>query len=112
MNIAIRIPDIDVREMMKLGFAKSVLKIWVQKTVGVITVMIALRVILWIIESEKKCNIYYIQIMVKSYCVKEKRQSDCVPGSETYVRATNGRLMMKCKCISCSITKTKFVKGN
>ena len=50
--------------------------------------------------------------MVKSYCVKEKRQSDCVPGSETYVRATNGRLMMKYKCISCGITKTKFVKGN
>ena len=43
--------------------------------------------------------------MVKSYCVKEKRQTDCVPGSETTVRAKNGRLMMKCKCASCGITR-------
>ena len=50
--------------------------------------------------------------MAKSYCVKEKRQTDCVPGSETTVRAKNGRLMMKCKCASCGITKTKFMKGN
>ena len=49
--------------------------------------------------------------MVKSYCVKEKRQTDCVPGSETTVRAKSGWLMMKCKCASCGITKTKFVKG-
>ena len=50
--------------------------------------------------------------MVKSYCVKEKRITDCVPGSERFVIAKNGRLMMKCKCSSCGITKTKFVKGN
>ena len=29
VNIVIRIPDMNVRNMMKLGFAKSVLKIWV-----------------------------------------------------------------------------------
>ena len=50
--------------------------------------------------------------MVKSYCVKEKRITDCVPGSERFVRAKNGRLMMKCQCASCGITKTKFVKNN
>lgn len=31
--------------------------------------------------------------MVKSYCVKEKRQTDCIPGSKTTVRAKNGRLI-------------------
>ena len=43
--------------------------------------------------------------MVKSYCVKEKKVTECVPGSERFVRAKNGRMMMKCQCISCGITK-------
>ena len=50
--------------------------------------------------------------MVKSYCVKEKKQTECVTGSEKYVKTKNGRTMMKCKCASCGITKTKFVKSN
>ena len=49
--------------------------------------------------------------MVKSYCIKEKKITDCVSGSEKYVKAKNGRLMLKCKCSSCGITKTKFVKS-
>ena len=49
--------------------------------------------------------------MVKPYCVKEKRQTDYVPGNETTVKGKNDRLMLKCKCASCGITKTKFVKG-
>ena len=48
--------------------------------------------------------------MVKSYCVKQKKQTNCVPGSERSVKANNGRMMMKCKCNECGITKTKFVK--
>ena len=44
--------------------------------------------------------------MVKSHCVKEKKQTECVPGSERY-----GRTMMKCECVSCGITKSKFVKS-
>ena len=49
--------------------------------------------------------------MVKSYCVKEKKQTECVPGSERYVKTENGRTMMKCTCASCGITKAKFVKS-
>ena len=48
--------------------------------------------------------------MVKSYCVKDKKVTECVPGSERFVKAKNGRLMMKCKCAICGIFKTKFVK--
>ena len=48
--------------------------------------------------------------MVKSYCVKQKKVTLCVPGSERYVKAENGRTMMKCTCAECGITKTKFVK--
>ena len=47
--------------------------------------------------------------MVKSYCVREKRVTDCIPGSEHTVQTKNGRLMLKCICKSCGITKTRFV---
>ena len=49
--------------------------------------------------------------MVKSYCVKEKIQTECVPGSEQYVITKNARTMMKCQCASCGIIKAKFVKN-
>ena len=45
-----------------------------------------------------------------SYCVKQKKQTECVPGSERVVKAENGRSMMKCTCAECGIAKTKFVK--
>jgi len=48
--------------------------------------------------------------MVKSYCVKEKKQTNSVPGSEHYVRTKNGRLMLKSICSNCRITKSQFVK--
>lgn len=48
---------------------------------------------------------------MRSYCVKQRKQTECVPGSETYVTTRNGRKMMKCKYAECGITKTKFVKG-
>ena len=49
--------------------------------------------------------------MVKTYCVREKRVTDCIPGSEHTVQTKNGRLMLKCICKSCGITKTRFVKA-
>jgi len=48
---------------------------------------------------------------MRSYCVKQKKVTECVPGSERYEKAKNGRLMLKCKCSECGITKTKFVKS-
>ena len=47
---------------------------------------------------------------MRSYCVKQKKVTECVPGSERYVRAKNDRLMMKCICQECKIVKTRFVK--
>ena len=49
--------------------------------------------------------------MVKSYCVKQKKQTECAPGSERYVLTKNGRRMMKCKCAECGITKTRFISN-
>ena len=48
---------------------------------------------------------------MKSYCVKQKKQTECVPGSEQYVTTKNGRNAMKCKCAECGITKFRFIKG-
>ena len=48
---------------------------------------------------------------MKTYCVKQRERTECLPGSETYAMARNGRRMMKCKCAECGITKTRFVKG-
>ena len=48
---------------------------------------------------------------MKSYCVKQKKQTECVPGSEKYEKTKNNRLMLKCKCSECGITKSKFVKS-
>ena len=47
---------------------------------------------------------------MKSYCMKQKKVTECVPESERYKKAKNGRLMLKCTCGECGITKTKFVK--
>ena len=48
--------------------------------------------------------------MVKSYCVKQKKKTECVEPSG-YKQAKNGRLMFFCTCAECGITKTKFVKS-
>ena len=48
--------------------------------------------------------------MVKSYCVKQKKQTECVEPSG-YKKAKNGRLTFFCICAECGITKTKFVKS-
>ena len=48
---------------------------------------------------------------MKSHCVKQRKQTDCVPGSEQYVKTKNGRNAMKCKSIECGITKFRFIKG-
>ena len=48
---------------------------------------------------------------MKSYCVKQRKQTECVPGSEQYVKTKNGRNAMKCKCAECGITKFRFVKS-
>jgi len=35
---------------------------------------------------------------MKSYCVRQRKQTECVRGSETYIKTRNGRNMMKCTC--------------
>ena len=49
---------------------------------------------------------------MKTFCVKQRKMTDCVSGSEQYVKTKNGRNAMKCKCSECGITKFRFVKGS
>ena len=44
-----------------------------------------------------------------SYCVKQRKVTDCVAGSEQYVKTKNGRNAIKCKCAECGITKFRFI---
>ena len=57
------------------------------------------------IQSFYSLYFVYLIYVFQTYCVKQRKQTECVPGSETYVRTKNGRSMMKCKCAECGITK-------
>ena len=46
------------------------------------------------------------------YCVKEKRFTPNVVGSEKITTAKNGRRLLKVKCASCGITKTRFISDS
>ena len=45
------------------------------------------------------------------YCVREKRFTPNVPGSEKITTTENGRRQLKVKCASCGIIKTRFVSS-
>ena len=49
--------------------------------------------------------------MTKSYCVRERRPTDNVPGSERYTKTKNNRLVLKTTCASCGGSKSRFVKN-
>ena len=44
-----------------------------------------------------------------TYCVRQRKKTQCISGSETYVMTKNGRPEMKCKCAECGITKFRFI---
>jgi len=46
-----------------------------------------------------------------TYCVREKKKTASLPGSETFLVTKNGRNAMKCVCSECGATKFSFIKG-
>ena len=44
-----------------------------------------------------------------TYCVRQKKKTECVPGSERVKIAKNGRQMLVCTCAECGATKTQFM---
>ena len=48
--------------------------------------------------------------MSRIYCIKERKKTEDI--DPTYVRSKNNKSMLKTKCGSCEIIKTRFVKEN
>ena len=48
---------------------------------------------------------------MKTYCVKQRKKTDSIPGSERREIAKNGRPMIKSTCAECGSTKVRFVSG-
>ena len=50
---------------------------------------------------------------METYCVREKKKTKCVPGSDEIIKAKgNGRLMLRCICKNCGIPKYTFMKSD
>jgi len=66
-----------------------------------------------VVKNEEiiKKKIFLIYTM-EVFCVKEKRFTPNVEGSEKIVITKNNRKLLKVKCASCGITKTRFLPGN
>ena len=44
-----------------------------------------------------------------SYCVRERKMTNCVAGSEQYVKTKNNRYGIKCICSECGAKKFRFI---
>ena len=47
-----------------------------------------------------------------SYCVRERKMTNCKPGSEQYVKTKNNRNGIKCICSECGAKKFRFISKN
>ena len=47
---------------------------------------------------------------MKSYCVKQKKFTNSLSGSEKTIRSKNGKLMIKSICAECGAKKSQFIK--
>ena len=49
--------------------------------------------------------------MVKTYCVRQRKLTESLPNSQTYVQTKNNRLLEKSVCVECSNIKSRFVSN-
>ena len=47
-----------------------------------------------------------------SYCVRERKMTNCKPGSEQIVQTKNNRYGIKCICAECGAKKFRFISKN
>ena len=50
--------------------------------------------------------------MNQTYCVRERKKTSCVPGSEEIVQLKGNRLALRCICSNCGIVKHSFISPN
>ena len=47
---------------------------------------------------------------METYCVRERKKTQCISGTEEMVNMKINRLMLQCTCANCGILKHSFVK--
>ena len=47
---------------------------------------------------------------METYCVRERKKTQCIPGTEEMINMKGNRLMLRCTCANCGILKHSFVK--
>ena len=47
---------------------------------------------------------------METYCVRERKKTQCIPGTEEMVNMKGNRFMLRCTCANCGILKHSFVK--
>ena len=47
---------------------------------------------------------------METYCVRERKKTQCIPGTEEMINMKGNRLMLQCTCANCGILKHSFVK--
>ena len=63
-------------------------------------------------RTHRKELFFITYTKMEVYCVKEKRHTPNVKGSEKVVLTKNNRKLLKAKCASCGITETHLLPGN
>ena len=64
------------------------------------------------LKMKKLLKIFFLIYTMDVFCVKEKRFTPNVEGSDKIVIPKNNRKVLKVKCASCGITETRFLPGN
>ena len=47
---------------------------------------------------------------METYCVRKRKKTQCIPGTEEMINMKGNRLMLQCTCANCGILKHSFVK--
>ena len=48
---------------------------------------------------------------METYCVKERKKTKCIPGSEEIVKTRGNRFILRCVCANCGILKHSFISN-
>ena len=64
----------------------------------------------YIMENSYLNSLILCKNIMQSYCVKQRKQTACVPGSGTPFLTKNYRNVMKCICAECEKQRLDFLK--
>ena len=47
---------------------------------------------------------------METYCIRERKKTQCIPGTEEIINMKGNIFMLQCTCANCGILKHSFVK--